>query len=480
MIQIKPDPGRQHFENRSGKQRLSTLIPVIKKGLVSPGPLKGAFLLTLLLGIPGFLKSDEIPSLSYLDALNRAYENSPEVRIANSDLEIARKESEQSESLISEAPSLEASVTRGTNKDSIEALDLNYSAQVNGKEVPVKGWELGISQKVEIGGQRGLRQDQKAAEKSLYEARLTSTQLEARSRARDLYLQAALLEEWEEHLTEHLSRFYRLRARFGGSYIDRRLGNYSIVALNMGIQTLKSERDEVSILKRKMMRELALMVGERTDALKLQGIDSVSMPALPPLPELEEAMENQGVTLKERRARWEARMKESDLESRKLWPSPSIFLYGGERTVNSGSTVSVYPGSRETYMRAGIQFPLSFVGPESKTPDIARLQAEKAKVELDTERSRASLQLKAAYENYESLKKQYMQMKLFLVQAERFLPALDQALMGRRISYFEFWGEHERYHALFQRSLDVRLQAARALGEIEILTGRILDPERSN
>ncbi len=429
---------------------------------------------------PQIARSDTQPSLSYSDALQRAFENSPEVRLANSDLDIARKESEKSDSLISESPSLEASITRGSNRDSIEALDLNYTAQVNGKEVPVKGWELGLSQKVELGGQRGLRQDQKAAEQTLYEAKLNATQIEARSRARDLYLQAALLEEWEEHLTEHLNRFYRLKTRFGGSYIDRRLGNYSIVALNMGIQTLKSERDEVTMLKRKMMRELALMVGEESDSLKLQSIDSVTMPSLPPLNELQESMEKQGTTLKERRARLEARIKEADLESRKLWPSPSIFVYGGERTVNSDATVSVYPGSRETYMRAGIQFPLSFVGPERKSPDIARLQADKARVELDTEQTRATLQLKAAFENYESLKKQYMQMKLFLIQAERFLPALDQGLMGRRISYFEFWGEHERYHALFQRSLDVRIQAARALGEIEILTGRILDPERRN
>lgn len=480
MSQFKQETPLHHLQNRRRVPVRSTLIPDIKVGAVSSVfPWKMAALIGLILW-PFLLSAENQPSLGYVDALNLAFEHAPEVKLARADLAIAEKETEKADSLVSEAPSLEASITRGTSKDSIEALDYKYSAQVNGKEVPVKGWELGLSQKVELGGQRGLRQDQRDAEQKYYQARFSASQLEARSKARELYIQAALLQEWEVHLNEHLSRFYRLKARFGGGYIDRRLGSYSLVALNMGIQTLKSERDEVSVLKRKLIRELSLLVHNPADDLALENIESIKMPSLPPLPELQTAMEQQGSTLKERRAQLEARMKAADLESRKLWPSPSIFLFGGERTVNSGNTISVYPGSRESYMRAGIQFPLSFLGPENKSPGIARLEAQKAQVELETETSRASLRLKAAYQNYESFKKQYIQMHLFLTQAERFLPALDQALMGRRISYFEFWGEHERYHALFQKTLDVRLNAARSLSEIEILTGRVLDSEGSN
>tara|TARA_Y100001937_G_scaffold122491_1_gene183573 strand:+ start:297816 stop:299123 length:1308 start_codon:yes stop_codon:yes gene_type:complete len=433
-------------------------------------------MLYLSAGLSG-LSAEPTGPLSYEQALQRAYENAPEVKKARADLSIAEKELEKADFLVSEAPELEASITRGTSKDSIEVLDYNYSALVHNKEVPVRGWELGLSQKVELGGQRGLRIEQKTAEKDYFEARETLTRLEARAKARELYIQAALLQEWEEHLTEHLNRFYRLRARFGAGYIDRRLGNYSLVALNMGIQTLKSERDEVSILKRKLIRELSLMVGLAPESIKLQSADSIKMPGLPPLEELSRDME-QGAVLKEREALLKSREKEQDLESRKLWPSPSLFLYGGERTSNTDAMVSVYPGNRETYMRAGIRLPLGFLGPERKSSDIAAQRAEKARVELETATDRSRVQLKASYQNYESLKGQYLQMNRFLIQAERFLPALDQALMGRRISYFEFWGEHERYHALFQRSLDVRLNAAKALSEMELLTGRVLDGEK--
>ena len=219
------------------------------------------------------------------------------------------------------------------------------------------------------------------------------------------------------------------------------------------------------------------MVGLAPESIKLQSADSIKMPGLPPLEELSRDME-QGAVLKEREALLKSREKEQDLESRKLWPSPSLFLYGGERTSNTDAMVSVYPGNRETYMRAGIRLPLGFLGPERKSSDIAAQRAEKARVELETATDRSRVQLKASYQNYESLKGQYLQMNRFLIQAERFLPALDQALMGRRISYFEFWGEHERYHALFQRSLDVRLNAAKALSEMELLTGRVLDGEK--
>ena len=126
-------------------------------------------------------------------------------------------------------------------------------------------------------------------------------------------------------------------------------------------------------------------------------------------------------------------------------------------------------------MRAGIQLPLAFLGPERQNSTIERQKAEKARVELEAETSRSALQLEASYRNYESFRAQYLQMHNFLIRAERFFPALEQALMGRRITYFEFWGEHERYHSLFQKSLDVRLNAARALSELELLTGRVLE-----
>lgn len=420
-------------------------------------------------------RAEESPSLSYSDALLLSARNAPDVRLAEKDVQIARSREEKAQSMIPEAPSLEASVTRGTSKNSIEVLDPDYTAATNDKKLSVRGWEVGISQKVEIAGERGLRQEESGARRVYYEARLNSQQLQTRAKAREIYLQASLLQEWDQHLTEHLNRFYRLQARFGRGYIDRRLGNYSLVALNMGIQTLKSERDEVRLLKSKLLRELSILTGQPSASLKLDSIDSIKMPDLPPLEELRSAMNENGIVLKEKRALLAAQMKAADLESRKLWPSPSLFLYGGERTVNSSAQVTVSPANREAYMRAGIQLPLAFLGPERNNAAIERQIAEKAMVELETEATRSSLQLEAAYENYNSFRKQYNQMHAFLVRAERFFPALEQALMGRRISYFEFWGEHERYHGLFQKSLDVRLNAARAIGELELLTGRLLE-----
>ncbi|MCB1139251.1 MAG: TolC family protein [Leptospiraceae bacterium] len=429
----------------------------------------------LILGYPRSHFAEPPPALSYTDALSAAHENSPDVRIATQDLNIAEAEKAKSDSFVPEAPSIEASVTRGTSKDSIEVLDYNYTAQTNGQKLPMKGWEVGISQKFEIAGERGLRQEEMGARKRYFEARLSNQQLQSRAQARELYLQVSLLQDWEQHLSEHLVRFYRLQARFGGGYIDRRLGSYSLVALNMGIQTLKSERDEVRTLKEKLMRELSILVGQPSSDLKLDSIDSIKMPDLPPLEELRAAMEENGVVLKEKRAFLESRVKAADLESRKLWPAPSLFLYGGERTLNSGAQITVSPANRETYMRAGIQLPLAFLGPERQNSTIERQKAEKARVELEAETSRSALQLEASYRNYESFRAQYLQMHNFLIRAERFFPALEQALMGRRITYFEFWGEHERYHSLFQKSLDVRLNAARALSELELLTGRVLE-----
>ncbi|MCB1168316.1 MAG: TolC family protein, partial [Leptospiraceae bacterium] len=198
-------------------------------------------IISLVLFFPSVLLAEE--KLSYLDALGLASENSPDVRMATADTNIANQQKNKADSILPEAPSLEGSITRGSSTDSIEILDLNNTAISNSGSKPVRGWEVGISQKVDLAGQRGLRQEQGEANQRYYTARLQTSRMEARSRARELYIQATLLSEWEEHLSEHLNRFYRLRARFGGSYIDRRLGSYSLVALNMGIQTLNSERE---------------------------------------------------------------------------------------------------------------------------------------------------------------------------------------------------------------------------------------------
>jgi hypothetical protein len=58
---------------------------------------------------------------------------------------------------------------------------------------------------------------------------------------------------------------------------------------------------------------------------------------------------------------------------------------------------------------------------------------------------------------------------------EKFLPLLENALMTRRISFFEFWGEHERYHNLFQTMVEARMKAYNSLTKLELLTGMDLD-----
>ena len=87
-------------------------------------------MLYLSAGLSG-LSAEPTGPLSYEQALQRAYENAPEVKKARADLSIAEKELEKADFLVSEAPELEASITRGTSKDSIEVLDYNYSALVH-------------------------------------------------------------------------------------------------------------------------------------------------------------------------------------------------------------------------------------------------------------------------------------------------------------------------------------------------------------
>jgi len=53
--------------------------------------------------------------------------------------------------------------------------------------------------------------------------------------------------------------------------------------------------------------------------------------------------------------------------------------------------------------------------------------------------------------------------------------ALEAALVSRRITYFEFWGEHERLHDILIRMGEARLKAAAALGRLEILVGEELE-----
>lgn len=414
-------------------------------------------------------------SLSYKKAMELARTNHPEILSADAkyrrNAAIARKEGR----FLTQAPEVEISVTRGSSKEAVDITGLPNTALSQGQDRDVSSMEAGISQKIDIAGQNVLRSE--SAETGLMQNRLEreKTQQLILSEVRQNYLTGASIDEWLEHLNSHIYRLRVLQRRTGGNYTDKRLGRYGAVALNSGIASLVSHRIEMTGQRNRIHRELKIATGIEMDReIKLDQTTG-KLPDIPAVARLLAFAKDNSYETRIERAKLIRKQNERKLASRRLIPSPEFFVYGGRETIGTEDQFTIVNAEKQSYVRFGMRLPLDFLGPASDDTEIAAEENKVQEIRLEQIEKNLESYIRIEAETYNNEVKRYKTLHAASEQMERFMPLLENAMLTRRISFFEFWGEHERYHQMVLDMIQARINAYRSLTQLEILTGMDLD-----
>ncbi len=413
-------------------------------------------------------------------ALQRMIEKNPEVQILRAEVEVARAHRQKSQLLLPANPRLDLSATDGRRKlASVIDGSINNSTFKN--EQGISGYEVGLQQEIEIAGQRGLRKEATRSEVEATEKRFQHQILLLSGQLRRVYYHRSSFFDISEHLKEHLQHLQSIRARMGTTFRDPRLGAYVKSAIEADIATLESETAEAQIAYLKADQQLKQMIGLDPDAvIRTEEVDAMQFRALPPLQTFREATMGQRHDLQAAQKEMDMRKSLLALEQRKLFGAPTLYLYGGRTTFGNSSLNSTVIGpqsERETYIRAGITIPIPVVDTNAygKREADARLVASENELERMTRQALGDVT--DAYQRYSE---KYHLLPDIMHASERLhtnRAALAEALLRGRISYFEFWSEHERLHSMTLLYHSTFLDTLDALSDLEIMSGIPLSPQ---
>ncbi|MBI3395365.1 MAG: TolC family protein [Spirochaetia bacterium] len=327
------------------------------------------------------------------------------------------------------------------------------------------GWEAGLSQEFEVAGQAAVRR--RLAELRRREASLKARLdvLEVRSKVRTAFIRFQSSAPLLEHLSEHTEQLRTWEAR--GFPRDVRMGPY----------TGKAGRAALAILETNMNRTRTDMSFARTEITRIIGtapeVSACDTGLFPDLPSVESLDVSQGAVMSLLKNRIEVAQEERTLAGLNAVPSVSVFLFGGSQTAQA-----VFPSAtadRENYVRFGLRIPLPVfdTGAPAKTSSDAVLEG--ARREMDGAARRWIETVRLDLERYQAEKQAYVRLARVREEGRGYSGMLETAYLSGRITFYEFWGEHDRWHELENQYAETAVRLAQSLGRIESGAGITLE-----
>lgn len=436
-----------------------------------PQVLRGGLILLIWPAL--ILAKEDAPALlRYRDALQLS-EQSPDVHIQALRVQREKKQQEQASTLLPAAPELDLSYERSRTQ-----YPAGYFDTVPTEErMQGRSYEVGVRQQIDVSGSRSSLRKEAEHRTSLAEHMLRLEKLQARSRLREAYLGISIHGHMSEHLDEHTKRFTRLKAAFGEGYFDRRLGAYTSSALDMGIASLQADYIDSQTSYRNSTLALRKELGlTHEDSLVVEDFSKIPLPELKDDAQLIEKA-RAGLPVLLGRDRIAMAQAAEEMASRKIFPFVELFAAAGKRDLGNYSSPTFQNNApeRENFWKFGVRIPLGIFGPERFGSDVAAADRQIAEEELKRFEQRLDLLVKQEIALYRGEKASYERLYRTFVKSEPLTQALEAALVSRRITYFEFWGEHERLLDILTRMGEARLKAAASLGRLEILVGEELE-----
>ncbi|MCS7205658.1 MAG: TolC family protein [Leptospiraceae bacterium] len=388
------------------------------------------------------------------------------IRKQKSDLNI-----EQKKKMISPFQ-LELQYETGTKNYPTNLLQLEEASSQK-----IKHYIIGLSKAIDVLSKQKTKYEIAQWEKELEDNYSYLMKKQILSEFRLSYFRLIYLQRIKEHLSKHINQFERLSSKYHKNYFDKKLGNYTRMALQIGISKLKSEYTEAESEIQKELSYIRQLLNFDNYLIYVDKIEDISQlfPTELNEKELQKDYEESPI-YKAELIKLKIKQKEKELAKKEEFHSFEVFFQYGERETGNYKNLTFDPinPEKETTYTLGLRIPIPY-GTESsmnkfliqKEEEIQVLQIEKTKVFLKNQIQ----YLTQIYKNNYQLFQQNIQT---LYQSEPYLEMLDDSLLNRRISFFEYWGEHEKFHDLLQLTLKTFEVIVESLNLLELYTGKNL------
>ncbi len=408
----------------------------------------------------------------------KAAANNSDLQAARLAVERARAMKENAGIIVPSNPELEISHVRGEKETSL-VLEPGLQGPIQRSGQRLSGFEAGLSQELEIAGQRGLRLEIADLRLELARVTLQHRSGEIRALLRREYYAAAAAGSLQEHLTHHIATLRSLPP-----LRDAKMGTYVNTAVLADLSDLESERADAGIQSDRALGNLRLLCNdpswdnEITAKVAALRLVTFVFPRPPEAGSLTERALAQNTQIRMISLRGRLAKSGATLAERSMLPNVTIFAVFGTETTGSGRLATGFVGpasERQQSVRFGLRMPLPIFQRNQNVRTEADFDDKNAELEAARLRREIEINLPVAVKAYARLYAQLESLRPLLVPSETSLARIDAALRGGRISYLEFWSEHERWHETEKRYLKVVMDLAGAWAEMETLSGTPFD-----
>jgi hypothetical protein len=424
------------------------------------------FKIFLLILFNTFLYSEELHYKKYIEIL---LSKNLEIKIQQKNQEKVEQFIKKKESIFYEPFKLEMSYSSGKVDIPYNVLKNEYPAQQI-----LKQYTIGLSKIIDVLNQQKTEKTIFVVQKEMENEYLNLIKMQNILEFRNAYFHLIFLNIIHEHLEEHIVRFNLLKKQFLGNYFDKKLGYYTIPALELGINTLSTELQENNTLmneKITLIKNL-LFLSEDT-SLDFDSIEQIE-DLLPSDLTIDNFNYENSPLLKIELLK--LKLIEENIELYKKLPFSNIEMFFNYSEKNQGKyssfSFSTQNPQKENLWTFGIKIPLPY-GSE-KTYDVSIQQYEYQLQQLRIEKIRGELknQIQMVFKDYLNHFNQYKSNRKLLKKHEPYLKMLEESLIKRRITYFEFWGEHEKFHNLLNMTSHSFQKAVESLSLLELYLGQ--------
>ncbi|HMX57172.1 MAG TPA: TolC family protein [Leptospiraceae bacterium] len=445
-------------------------------------------LLPLLLGVlPVTGNAPECLTLN--EAMALAQEKSPDMRKARAALLLARGEFVQKDRLIAANPEISVSGTRGTRATSPDVsvspsaalkgeqpVDVSPSILSGPQQQRINGYEVELSQELDLAGKSSIQKKIARVEIEKADAQLLLTRLQVRAEVRTQLTTFLMSEALAADLERQLEHLRLIKQRMGPGFTDQRLGTYVGVVFQNDLARADIELRNLLLTRTNAKQTLDQMLGVTTvKVCTLPPTSSrITNPTLPEESELIAGAHANSPRLRLVSLNSQQSELGSNLADIAMIPDPTFFLGAGEQSIGSSKLAPSIAGpssEREKTFRFGVRIPIPVFDRKQGSADIARAHRESTGADREAAERNLESSIAVLRNRYIALMEIVKQLAK-LQQPFASLESLDGPFLSGRIPYSDWSEQYRRVAEIKKQYLDTRAEAARVLGEIEIIIGR--------
>ncbi|GIX42912.1 MAG: hypothetical protein KatS3mg129_2645 [Leptospiraceae bacterium] len=406
--------------------------------------MKKIFIIILL-----FINLLKAEDLFYTKYLNSILTENLEIQLQKKQKEKVDLYINKKESLFQEPITLEGAYTTGKLKTPYNGFSIEFPSQQM-----IRQYSIGISKVIDVLNQQKTQKEIYKIQKQIENEYLNLLKTEKILQFRNVYFNLVFLNLIKEHLEEHILKFNQLKFRFRKNYFDKKLGYYTIPALELGINTLQSElKENISLLNQNQMVLFNLLSIDSNKSIQLDPIQKIE--TLLPLEKdlsLEELLSlyTESSIYKIENLKLQIIQNNIDLYKKLQYDGIEVFFTytNREQGKYQSSVFDVATPEKEVLWSMGIRIPIPYGSERKHDISIQQKEYEIQQLKIKELSLKIKNQIRNAYMDYINHLAQYKKNIQLLKNYEPYLKMLEKSLIKRRITYFEFWGEHEKFHNL--------------------------------